>query len=59
MHRIKRWTIAEPDPRAGELAARLRTSPLIAQILLNRGFAEPDDCNAFLRPACAACMSRR
>src|SRR5258706_544572 len=41
MHRPKRWTIAPPDERAPELAARLKTSPLLAQILLNRGVSEP------------------
>jgi single-stranded-DNA-specific exonuclease len=50
MHRPKRWSIASPDERAGELAARLKTSPLLAQILLNRGISEQQACLDFLRP---------
>jgi single-stranded-DNA-specific exonuclease len=33
------------------LASRLRTSPLVAQILLNRGIRELKDCEDFLRPS--------
>ena len=33
MHHTKRWTIAEPHPAAADLAQRLRTSPLLAQML--------------------------
>src|SRR5437868_3419517 len=51
MHRPKRWNIAPPHPAAEELAARLKTSPLLAQVLLNRGIADPADCAAFLRPS--------
>jgi single-stranded-DNA-specific exonuclease len=52
MHRPKRWTIAPAqDERARELAARLKTSPLLAQILLNRGISEQQDCQDFLRPS--------
>ena len=50
MHRPKRWTITPPDDRAGELAARLKTSPLFAQVLLNRGMTDLNACNEFLRP---------
>lgn len=35
---------------AGELGARLKVSPLIAQILLNRGVADPEECYRFLQP---------
>lgn len=51
MHRPKRWTIPDPHPHAPELATRLNTSPLIAQLLLNRGLSDPDDCQNFLRPS--------
>jgi single-stranded-DNA-specific exonuclease len=51
MYRPRRWTVADADERAGELAQRLKTSPLIAQVLLNRGIIEPDDCHNFLRPS--------
>jgi single-stranded-DNA-specific exonuclease len=50
MHRTKRWSIAAADERAGELAARLGTSPLLAQILLNRGLSDPESCRDFLKP---------
>jgi single-stranded-DNA-specific exonuclease len=50
MHRPKRWNIAQPHPAAEELAGRLKTSPLLAQVLLNRGFSDPAACSDFLRP---------
>ncbi|HEY2585811.1 MAG TPA: DHH family phosphoesterase [Tepidisphaeraceae bacterium] len=50
MHRPKRWNLADPDPSAQALADRLKASPLVAQILLNRGVREYDDCQNFLRP---------
>src|SRR5687767_6951886 len=53
MHRhanAKQWIVPDADPRAAELAQRLRTSSLVAQMLLNRGLADPDDCRGFLRP---------
>ncbi|MDB5297694.1 MAG: single-stranded-DNA-specific exonuclease RecJ [Phycisphaerales bacterium] len=53
-HRPKRWNIAPPHAAAVELAARLKVSPLIAQILLCRGVADPDACQTFLRPSLAA-----
>ena len=40
MNRPKRWIIAPPNVRAPELAERLKTSPVIAQILLNRGIGQ-------------------
>lgn len=46
----RRWTVAPPSESAAELAARLRTSPLIAQILLNRGISLEEDCRNFLAP---------
>jgi len=54
MHRKLRWTISEAHPQAQELAERLGTSPLIAQVLLNRGMVEPADCLAFMRPTLKA-----
>ncbi len=45
-----RWDVQPPWPGAGELAARLKTSPLIAQILHNRGFDDPDQVRSFLTP---------
>src|SRR5688500_17215715 len=51
MHRPKRWNLASPDGRAAELAARLKTSPLLAQLLINRGLTEAEACAEFLRPS--------
>jgi single-stranded-DNA-specific exonuclease len=50
MYRPKRWEISPQQPAAEELAARLKISPLIAQILLNRGIENFDEAQAFLRP---------
>ncbi|HEX4054244.1 MAG TPA: single-stranded-DNA-specific exonuclease RecJ [Tepidisphaeraceae bacterium] len=54
MYRPKRWQINPPQPAACELAARLKTSPLISQILLNRGICTFDDAQAFLQPSLLA-----
>jgi single-stranded-DNA-specific exonuclease len=46
-----RWSLAPPQPLlAGQLAARLKLSPLLAQCLLNRGFSEPSAIENFLQP---------
>lgn len=47
----QRWHIAEADPeRAIALAEATGLSPLLAQVLINRGFATPQDAQAFLDP---------
>ena len=51
MHRPKRWNLAPPHPAAAELAGRLKTSPVVAQVLLNRGVGDADACQDFLRPS--------
>jgi single-stranded-DNA-specific exonuclease len=51
MQQTKRWTIATPSDAAADLASSLKTSPLIAQILLNRGIADVSLCQAFLAPS--------
>jgi single-stranded-DNA-specific exonuclease len=51
MHHLKRWNIAPASEAAAELAASLKTSPLIAQMLLNRGLTVSADCQAFLSPS--------
>lgn len=51
MQSRKRWNIAPPHPAAQELAERLKTSPLLAQVLLNRGLSEAQECQDFLRPS--------
>jgi len=46
-----RWSLAIPQPLlAGQLATRLRLSPLLAQCLVNRGFSEPEMIQNFLAP---------
>ena len=46
-----RWTQAPQQPLlAGQLAAQLKISPLLAQCLLNRGFSEPSVIENFLTP---------
>ncbi len=46
-----RWSPALPQPLlAGQLAAQLKISPLLAQCLLNRGFSEPSAIEKFLQP---------
>ena len=52
MRNPKRWNISGSDSAAAEeLASRLKTSPIVAQLLLNRGMHEPRDCQDFLRPS--------
>ncbi|MEO6437106.1 MAG: single-stranded-DNA-specific exonuclease RecJ [Tepidisphaeraceae bacterium] len=51
MRSPRRWIIAPPSDRAAALADRLKTSTVIAQVLLNRGIEQPDDCLRFLRPS--------
>jgi single-stranded-DNA-specific exonuclease len=51
MQRSKRWNISQPHPEAAELASQLRISPVVAQILINRGITEPQKCQEFLRPS--------
>lgn len=45
-----RWVVAPAWPRAAELARLLRTSPLIAQVLHNRGIDDPAAAKSFLDP---------
>lgn len=47
---LHRWEVAPADPRADELARGLSTSPLLGQVLINRGLADLDAARAFLRP---------
>ena len=36
----KRWIIQPPDARAAQLAKSLKISPLLAQLLINRGITD-------------------
>lgn len=46
----RQWQVAAAHPAAEELGLRLKVSPLIAQILLNRGISEAEACHNFLQP---------
>jgi single-stranded-DNA-specific exonuclease len=50
MHRPRRWNLAPAHADAAEMASRLKVSPLVAQILLSRGYTEVDACRDFLSP---------
>ena len=47
---LRRWQVAPVHQKSVELAAKLRTSPLIAQVLCNRGIADEAQARAFLNP---------
>jgi single-stranded-DNA-specific exonuclease len=46
----KRWNIVDADDRAAELARSIGTSPVTAQLLINRGLCECEAARAFLKP---------
>ena len=46
----KTWVISPADPCADQLAKSLKVSPLLAQLLINRGVTDPQSGSAFLRP---------
>jgi single-stranded-DNA-specific exonuclease len=46
----KQWAIQSPDGRSMELAKSLKVSPLLAQVLINRGIADARTGACFLRP---------
>lgn len=46
----RRWIIAPSHPLAHSLAADLKTSPILAQILLNRGLTDAESARRFLSP---------
>ena len=47
----RKWNLAQPSDAAQQLGFNLNTSPLIAQLLINRVLMEPDECRSFLRPS--------
>jgi single-stranded-DNA-specific exonuclease len=51
MDHPKKWNVAEPSGAAAQLGFNLNISPLIAQLLINRGMTQPDECRTFLRPS--------
>jgi len=46
----KQWEIRPPDGRSAPLAQSLKVSPLLAQVLINRGITDTQSASAFLRP---------
>ncbi len=46
----RRWLITPPWPGARDLAARLRTGELMAQLLYNRGYGDCDQARGYLAP---------
>ncbi len=46
----RQWVIRAADERRDELAKKLKVSPLVAQVLLNRAVSELKEAAAFLRP---------
>jgi single-stranded-DNA-specific exonuclease len=51
MDHATKWTLAEPSDAAAQLGFSLNISPLIAQLLINRGMTEAEECRSFLRPS--------
>lgn len=49
-YRKKQWIVRPPDERSAELAKSLKVSPLLAQVLINRGLTETQSASVFLRP---------
>lgn len=46
----KQWVLHNPDPdRAAFISRALRISPVLAQLLLNRGVSDPEDARRFLK----------
>jgi len=46
----KQWIISTADSRSVQLAKSLKVSPLLAQVLINRGVTDMQAGSAFLRP---------
>ena len=46
----KRWVIQPRHARAGQLAKALKVSPVVAQVLINRGVTDPQAAAVFLKP---------
>ncbi len=52
MAKPARWTLPAPNPRAvGVLSAALGVGKPVAQVLVNRGLAAPEDARRFLAPS--------
>ncbi len=53
----KQWLIAPADQRSKDLASALHVSPLLAQLLVNRGVTDAASGASFLRPKLADLIS--
>jgi single-stranded-DNA-specific exonuclease len=50
-HPAKRWVIANPEPAlAQSLVRAMSLRPALAQVLINRGYRDPESASAFLNP---------
>jgi single-stranded-DNA-specific exonuclease len=50
-HPAKRWVVANPEPVLSKSMARaLGLNPALAQVLINRGYRDPESASAFLNP---------
>ena len=47
----KKWTIRAPDARAAELATALKVSPVVAGLLIARGYGDVGTAQSFLNPS--------
>ena len=48
--KTRQWVIQLPDERREQLAKSLKVSPLLAQVLINRGITDSEEASVFLRP---------
>jgi single-stranded-DNA-specific exonuclease len=46
----RQWIIKPPDGHCEQLAKSLKVSPLLAQVLINRGITNSEEASVFLRP---------
>ncbi len=46
----RQWVIEPWDDRGEQLAKSLKVSPLLAQVLINRGITDSEEASVFLRP---------
>jgi single-stranded-DNA-specific exonuclease len=47
----KKWIVRKTDPRSPEFATQLGVSPIVADLLVARGYQDPDSAKQFLNPS--------
>jgi single-stranded-DNA-specific exonuclease len=47
----KKWTVRAPDARAAEVSTALKVSPIVANLLIARGYHDLDAARKFLNPS--------